>query len=102
MNKYLEIIKSIFTNPTQDSTIPLVPEGPKKPDWVTETGITLWSTDPTLLRAEKIVYHLGLRGAVGNWILAVNRVLEGYDRVDAEQANPKHTDPQLLTETTNA
>lgn len=54
-----------------------------------EGMLLAYNTDDLMTRAEKIVYAVGYRGAVGNYVIAVYRVLQAYEKVDSQvAANP--------------
>ena len=42
--------------------------------------------DDLMTRAEKIVHVMGYRGAVGDFVLTVYRVLHAYEKADREAA----------------
>ena len=57
---------------------------PKEP----ERGRKIYPTDDLLTRAKNIVWAMGLRGAVGEWVLSVHEILEAYDKLDRKISGP--------------
>lgn len=49
-------------------------------------SITVSADDDLMTRAEKIVHVMGMRGAVGGFVINVYRVLQAYEREDREKA----------------
>jgi hypothetical protein len=57
---------------------------------------TISACDDLLTRAENIVWIMGYRGAVGNFVLNVHHLLREYERADQERAaimNPACSNP---------
>lgn len=74
---------------------------PKPKDTVT---IMLYSNDDLVTRAEKICQALGYRGAIGNQVLGVYRLLKKYDELDQgrggddpDPGEEEQDDPPKLT-----
>jgi hypothetical protein len=57
------------------------PAKKKEPD-----TITLYASDDLMTRAEKIVWMVGYRGAIGGYVLDMYRLLQTYERLDRESA----------------
>ena len=51
---------------------------------MTTGTIDIYTTDDLLKRAENIVYFLGYRGAVGDQVLNIYKLLKEYERLDNE------------------
>lgn len=52
-------------------------------------SVTIHASDDLMTRAEKIVHVLGYRGAVGGFVINVYRVLQAYEKADAEASKTK-------------
>ena len=57
------------------------PEKPIEPE-----TITLYAKDDLITRAENVVYLLGYRGAVGNYVIEIYRLLQKYEELDKKEA----------------
>lgn len=54
----------------------------------------IYKTDDLLTRAKNIVWAIGYRGAVGDFVLRVHEVLSKYETADAMVAPPTEESPE--------
>jgi hypothetical protein len=64
----------------------------KRPTPARKQSIMLYAEDDLVTRAEKIVWILGHRGAVGNFVLEVHRMLKKYEELGQKAASMKKGD----------
>ena len=55
----------------------------------TDKGVTATANDDLMTRAEKIVWLLGFRGAIGGHAVDVFRLLQAYEKLDRDKAAAK-------------
>lgn len=53
-------------------------------------SVILHASDDLMTRAQNIVHILGYRGAVGNFVVDVYRVLQRYEALDRETVKTKN------------